>query len=108
MAWPWRGARVQGGSVKVCRVVAVAVILLNLALLAVYPPLRATALRYRTAARQKERRSLELENRALVHQAAMARRPDRVAARAAAFGIDVRTMDRGQVDRKSVAKAPPR
>lgn len=93
---------------KVCRVVAVAVILLNLALLAVYPPLRATTLRYQTAARQKELRTLELENQSLLHQAAVARRPDRVAARAAAFGLDLRTMDREQIDRKSVAKAPRR
>jgi len=79
--------------VKAFRAAVVLVILFNLALLAVAAPLHALLTRYRIARQQQELRTLELEHRSLVHQAALARRPDVVMARAAALGIDVHLID---------------
>lgn len=78
---------------KVVRAALAAVIVLNLALLATYAPLRATLLRYETARQRRELAALALENRALLHQAALARRPDRLAARAAALGVELRAAE---------------
>lgn len=77
---------------KVVRAALAVVIVANLALLAVHGPFRATTLRYDVARKQQELRRLALENRTLLHQAAEARLPDRVAARAAKFGIDLKTI----------------
>jgi len=84
---------------KVVRAAATAVILLDLALLAVAAPLQDTARRYQAASRQKEMRALSLENRQLLHRLAVARRPEEVARRAAAFGIDLNTVERERIDR---------
>ena len=84
---------------KVVRVAAIAVILLDLALLAVSAPVRDTARRYAAAARQKELRTLALENRELLLRVAMARRPEEVARRAAALGIELDTVERDRIDR---------
>jgi cell division protein FtsL len=78
--------------VKVVRAGLAVVIVANLALIAVHGPFRATAVRYEVARKQQELRKLSLENRTLLHQAAEARLPDRVAARAAKFGIDLKTI----------------
>ena len=78
---------------KAFRASVVVVILFNLALLAAATPLRSMLVRYRIARQQQELRTLQLEHRALVHQAALARRPDAVLARAAAMGIDVHLID---------------
>ena len=78
---------------KVLRASLVVVILFNLALLAVSAPLQSMLVRYRIARQQQELRTLQLEQRTLTHQAALARRPDQVLARAAAMGIDVHLVD---------------
>ncbi|HLY75443.1 MAG TPA: hypothetical protein VKU80_15080, partial [Planctomycetota bacterium] len=75
--------------VKAVRVSLVVVILLNLALLAVSGPLRTTLMRYDLARKQGELRKLVNENRELLGGVAQARRPDRVAARAQAMGLDL-------------------
>ena len=78
---------------KALRASLVVVILFNLALLAASAPLRSVLTRYRIARQQQELRTLQLEQRTLTHQAALARRPDQVLARAAALGIDVHLLD---------------
>jgi len=83
--------------VKLFRAALVAVIVVNLALLAASAPLRATLLRYEVARKQQELRRLSLENRTLLHRAAVARRPDQVAARAAALGLELRAAERGEI-----------
>lgn len=98
---------------KVVRAAFIAVIVLDLALLAVAHPQRAVSLRYALAARQKALRALEGENRALTLAVAEARRPDRVAARAAAFGLKLQTVEHELIDRsvvggRSVVHAPRR
>ncbi len=92
---------------KVFRAALVAVIAANLALLAAAGPVRSTALGYDLARRQQELRRLSLENRALRHRAAEARLPERVAARAAAFGIDLRTITIGGDSALSAAGPSP-
>lgn len=100
---------------RVVRAALVAVIVLNLALLACVWPFRNTGLRYEVARKERERRELALQNQVLLHQAAQARRPDRVAARAAALGVDLHQIEqdalvqaagttdapRGPVDRRA-------
>lgn len=83
----------EGETVKVVRASLAAVIVVNLALLTAWAPLRATLLRYETARQRRELAALAQENRALLHQAAVARRPDRLAARAAALGVELRAAD---------------
>lgn len=75
---------------SVARVGLLAVIVFNLALLAAHGPYRQTQARYEMARKQAELRRLALENQRLLDQVAAARRPDRVAARAAALGVDLR------------------
>ena len=98
---------------KAVRASLIVVILLNLALLAVSGPLRATLARYELARKQTELRRLALENRALLGSVAQARRPDRVAARAASMGVSLQMIESEAVvagaspaDRKPVAPAP--
>ena len=79
---------ISGDAVRVFRASLVIVILFNLALLAVCGPLRSMLVRYRIARQQQELREAQLERRGLVHQAALARRPDKVRARAAAMEVD--------------------
>jgi hypothetical protein len=88
--------------VKAVRASLVVVILLNLALLAVSGPLRATLARYDLARKQTELRRLAVENRALVGSVAQARRPDRVAARAASMGVSLQ-----MIENESLAGAAP-
>ena len=76
---------------KIVRPVLVVVILLNLGLLAAAGPLRSTLGRYDLARKQAELRKLAVENRALLGTMAEARRPERVAARAAALGLNLTT-----------------
>ena len=78
---------------KVVRAAVVAVILFNLALLAVYGPFRCTRLRYDVARKQRELRAAHLERQTLFHDVARARRPDQVAARAAALGVDLHAIE---------------
>ena len=78
---------------KAVRASLIVVILLNLALLAVSGPLRVTLSRYELARKQTERRKLALESRALLGTVAHSRRPDRVAARAAAMGLDLHLIE---------------
>jgi hypothetical protein len=87
------GGRAKGEFVKAFRASVVVVILFNLALLAVAAPLHSMLTRYRIARQQQELRTLQLQHRTLYHQAALARRPDVVMARAAALGIDVHLVD---------------
>jgi hypothetical protein len=94
--------------VKVFRAALVAAVVVNLALLAASAPLRATLLRYDVARKRQELRALALENRTLVHQAALARRPDRVAARAAEFGIELRAAEPDVIVRGEAPLNPPR
>lgn len=75
---------------SVVRVGLAAVILFNLALLAAHGPYRQTQARYELARKQAELRRLALDNQRLLDQVAAARKPDRVAARAAALGVDLR------------------
>jgi len=84
---------VRGETVKAVRASLIVVILLNLALLAVSGPLRATMMRYELARKQSELRKLAVENRALLGNVAQSRRPDRVAARAAAMGLDLHLIE---------------
>ena len=96
---------------KAVRASLIVVILLNLALLAVSGPLRATLARYDLAKKQTELRRLALENRGLLGTVAQSRRPDRVAARAAAMGVSLQMIETevagaSPVDRKPVAPAP--
>jgi hypothetical protein len=79
--------------VKAVRAVLVVVILLDLALLACYGPLRVTISRYDLARKQAELRKLAVENRSLLGGVAQSRRPDQVAARAAALGIDLHLIE---------------
>jgi len=79
--------------VKAVRVSLVVVILLNLALLAVSGPLRTTLMRYDLARKQGELRRLVNEHHALLGGVAQARRPDRVAARALAMGLDLHLIE---------------
>lgn len=78
---------------KIVRVSVVAVILFNLALLAVYGPFRCTRLRYEVAEKQRALRAAHLERQALFHDVARARRPDQVAARAVALGVDLHAIE---------------
>jgi hypothetical protein len=100
--------------VKAVRASLVVVILLNLALLATTGPLHTTLSRYKLAQKQTELRKLAVENRALLGSAAQARRPDRVAARAAAMGIDLHLLDSeamagtSPAEKKPAPIAPPR
>ena len=75
---------------KVVRVAILAVITFNLALLAAHGPFRATVRRYELGRKQAELRRIALENQALLDRVAAARRPDRVAKRAAELGVDLR------------------
>lgn len=88
--------------VKAVRASLVVVILLNLALLATLGPLRTTLARYDLARKQAELRKLAVENRALQGDAAHARRPDRVQARAQAMGLDLHV-----IESEALAGAPP-
>src|SRR6185436_784802 len=91
---PGEGRVGSGGDiVKAVRASLIVVILLNLALLAVSGPLRATLSRYELARKQVELRKLAVENRALLGAVAQSRRPDHVAARAAAMGIDLHLIE---------------
>ena len=87
---------------KAVRASLIVVILLNLALLAVSGPLRVTLSRYEIARKQTELRKLASENRALLGGVAQSRRPERVAARAAAMGIDLHL-----IESEAIAGAPP-
>ena len=94
---------------KAVRASLIVVILLNLALLAVSGPLRATLARYELARKQTELRRLAVENRALLGSVAQSRRPDRVAAKAAMMGVHLESEAVAgalPVDRKPVAPAP--
>ena len=97
---------------KAVRASLIVVILLNLALLAVSGPLRATLARYELAKKQTELRKLAVENRALLGTVAQSRRPDRVAAKAASMGVSLQMIESEPVagsspaDRKPVAPAP--
>ena len=82
---------------KALRASLVVVILFNLALLAACAPLRSVLTRYRIARQQQELRGAQLERRTLYHQAALARRPDQVMARAAAMGIDVHRLEKDEI-----------
>ena len=99
---------------KAVRASLIVVILLNLALLAVSGPLRTTITRYDQARKQAELRKLAVENRALLGIVAQSRRPDHVAARAAALGIDLHLIENEiiagalPVDKKPVLVAPRR
>lgn len=99
---------------KAVRASLVVVILLNLALLAVSGPLRTTLARYDLARKQGEIQKLVNENRALLSGVAQARRPDRVAARAEAMGLDLHMIENeamaGQVpaERKPLPAVPRR
>lgn len=102
-----RGPR---GNEMVLRALSVAVVLVNLALLAVVHPSRETSRRYALAIKQRELRSLSIENRGLLMAVAEARRPERMAARAGGFGLDLRAAEHGKVDRKGdkpASAAPP-
>ena len=95
---------------KAVRASLIVVILLNLALLAVSGPLRATLSRYDLARKQVELRKLAVENRALLGTVAQSRRPDRVVAKAASMGVSLEpeaVAGASPVDRKPVAPAPP-
>ena len=87
---------------KAVRASLIVVILLNLALLAVSGPLRATLARYELARKQTELRRLAVENRALLGSVAQSRRPDRVAARAASMGVSLQ-----MIENESLAGAAP-
>ena len=97
---------------KAVRASLVVVILLNLALLAVSGPLHTTITRYDQARKQTELRKLAVENRALLGVVAQSRRPDHVAARAAALGIDLHLIENEiiagalPVDKRPVLVAP--
>ena len=93
MGDPERGGVPKGEIVKAVRASLIVVILLNLALLAVSGPLRVTLSRYEIARKQTELRKLASENRALLGGVAQSRRPERVAARAAAMGIDLHLIE---------------
>ena len=99
---------------KAVRASLVVVILLNLALLAVSGPLRATLSRYDLARKQAELRKLAVENRALMGAVAQSRRPDRVSARAASMGIDLKLIESdvlagaSQAERRPVPPSPHR
>ncbi len=80
---------------KIVRAALAVVILFNLSLLAAAGPLQGTLVRYEVARKQKELRALALENRSLLHGVAVARRPDRVLERAAAFGLDTKVVEYG-------------
>jgi hypothetical protein len=94
-----------GETVKAFRASVIIVILFNLALLAAATPLRSMLVRYELAREQQDLRALQLEHRSLYHQAALARRPDVVLARAATMGIDVHLVD--QEDIASAAGLAP-
>ena len=87
---------------KVARVFILAVIGVNLALLACYAPFRSTLKRYEMGRKQAEVRRLAMENQALLEQVAAARRPDQVAARAVALGVDLRCIETADI----VTRAP--
>jgi cell division protein FtsL len=88
--------------VKAIRFSLVVVILLNLALLAVSGPLRTTLTRYELARKQTELRKLVNENRALLGGVGQSRRPDRVASRAQAMGLDLHL-----IESEAMAGQPP-
>lgn len=90
---------------KAIRATLVVAILLNLALLAVAGPLRSTIARYELTAKRQELRKISMENRALLQELAESRRPDRVAARAKALGVDLNII--GQENILSAAGSVP-
>lgn len=81
------------------RTVLVAVLFLNAALLAVHREIAAVRLRYEAAEKQERLRSLALENRMLKCRLAEARRPQSIARRAAALGLDVREARQSDIER---------
>lgn len=89
---------------RYARLALVAVIILDLALLALVPPLRATARRYDMAEKVQRIRALARENRALLERVAEARRPDRVAERAVEMGLDLHAVEHESID-QSVVRA---
>lgn len=92
---------------KAVRAALVVVILLDLALLACYGPLHATITRYDVASKQAKLRGLAVENRALLGKVAQARRPDHVAASAAALGLDLHLIEsEGLVKSAGTSPAP--
>ena len=99
---------------KAVRASLVVIVLLNLALLAVSGPLRATLTRYELGRKQAELRRLAVENRALLGAVAQSRRPDRGAARAAAMGIDLHLIESEAMagttpaEKKPAPVVPPR
>ena len=66
---------------KTLRMVLVAALLLNAALIVVYLEIASVRLRYETVRMQERVRKLALENRELARQAAEARRPENLGAR---------------------------
>lgn len=94
--------------VKVWRAAAVAAILVNLAILSAHVSLSSTSLRYQMGERRREILSLEAERLRLVHEVALARRPDAVVARALAFGIDLRTVENDRIVRSAGPSPAPR
>ncbi len=80
----------MGEAVKGVRVVLMAAVLANLAVLVVTQHVQATRVRYHVARRQTELRSLSAEQRALSLRRADARKPENVERRARELGVDVR------------------
>ncbi len=75
---------------KAVRGLLVVVLLLELALIVVFLEARGTRLRYALAKRHEAVRSITLENRALLHDVARARRPEELAKRASEFGLNLK------------------
>jgi hypothetical protein len=89
------------------RLALIAVIILDLALLAVVPPLRTTTQRYALAGKLHRLRALARENRALLDKVAEARRPDRVAERAIEMGLDLHAVEHENIDQTVVHATRP-
>ncbi len=93
---------------KVARAAILAVIGVNLALLATYGPFRSTLARYEMGRKQAELRRLALDNQSLLERVAAARRPDQVAARAAALGVDLRCIEQIDIVTRGPGNGPRR
>lgn len=90
------------------RVVLVAVLLLNSALITAFTEVSSVRLRYQAVKKQERLKSLVLENRTLLWKLTDARRPESLARRAAAFGIEVRPVRHSDVARPAALESVAR
>ena len=97
----------MGEVVSPFRAVLLIVIVAQVALIAVFQRVRINELRYAQAERQSEIRHLTLENRTLLLQVSESLRPESLASRARAMGLDMHPLDASALVHLTVPKKTP-